>query len=53
MEDYSSNLALVQKLKAVAFADSLKVLLNWARALQGKTRNPLSLSDETLTRIAT
>jgi PAS domain S-box-containing protein len=48
VEDYSANLALVQRLKAGAFADSLKLLLNWARALQGKTRAPLSLSDESL-----
>ena len=48
VEDYSGNLALTQRLKAGAFADSLKLLLNWARALQGKTRTPLSLSDETL-----
>ena len=48
VEDYSGNLALIQRLKAGAFADSLKLLLNWARALQGKTRAPLSLSDETL-----
>jgi PAS domain S-box-containing protein len=48
VQDYSSNLALITKLKAAAFADSLKLLLNWARALQGKTRAPLSLSHETL-----
>jgi PAS domain S-box-containing protein len=47
VEDYSANLALVQRLKAAAFADSLRLLLNWARALQGRTRAPLSLSDET------
>ncbi len=45
--DYTANLALIQRLKAVAFADSVKLLLNWARALQGRTRGPLSLSDET------
>ena len=47
VEDYSANLSLIQRLKAVAFADSLKVLVGWARALQGQTRAPLSLSDET------
>ncbi len=46
VRDYSSNLALIRKLKAVAFADSVKIILNWARALQGRTRAPLSLSDE-------
>ncbi len=48
VRDYSTNLALVKKLKATAFADSLKIILNWARALQGRTRAPLSLSDEAI-----
>ncbi len=48
VRDYSTNLELVEKLKAVAFADSLKIILNWARALQGTTRAPLSLSDEAI-----
>src|SRR5262249_20388657 len=46
VEHYTANLALIQRLKAVAFADSVKLLLNWARALQGRTRGPLSLSDD-------
>ena len=46
VRDYSPNLALIKKLKAAAFADSVKIILNWARALQGRTRAPLSLSDE-------
>jgi PAS domain S-box-containing protein len=45
-EDYALNLALIDKLKAAAFADSVKLLLSWARALQGKTRGRLSLSDD-------
>jgi PAS domain S-box-containing protein len=47
VEDYTANLGVTRKLKAAAFADSLALLLNWARALQGRTRAPLSLSDET------
>jgi PAS domain S-box-containing protein len=47
VEDYTANLGVTRKLKAAAFADSLELLLNWARALQGKTRAPLSLSHGT------
>jgi PAS domain S-box-containing protein len=46
VRDYSLNLVLIRKLKAGAFADSTQIILNWARALQGRTRAPLSLSDE-------
>jgi predicted ATPase/transcriptional regulator with GAF, ATPase, and Fis domain/tRNA A-37 threonylcarbamoyl transferase component Bud32 len=45
---YSPYLALINKLKATGFADSLKIILNWARALQGRTRAPLSLSDDAI-----
>src|SRR5437899_10586306 len=48
VRDYEPNLALINKLKATGFADSLKIILNWARALQGKTAAPLSLSDEAI-----
>ena len=46
LDQYSANLAVINRLKAVAFADSVKLLLNWARALQGKTQSALSLSGE-------
>jgi predicted ATPase/transcriptional regulator with GAF, ATPase, and Fis domain len=46
VRDYSPNLALIKKLKITSFADALKIMLNWARALQGETRATLSLSDE-------
>ena len=39
-------LALIGKLKAVGFADSVRIILNWARALQGLTPDTVSLSDE-------
>jgi PAS domain S-box-containing protein len=42
------NVALLEKLKAQGFADALRLVLNWGRALQGGTLTPLSLSDETL-----
>src|SRR5262245_13333528 len=43
---YSPNLALIDKLKITSFADALKIMLNWARALEGGTISPTSLSDE-------
>jgi PAS domain S-box-containing protein len=46
VRDYSRNLVLIKKLKAAAFADSTQIILNWARALQGRTGGPLSLSGE-------
>lgn len=46
VRDYSPNLALFKKLKVASVGDAQKVLLNWARALQGETKAPLSLSDE-------
>ena len=46
VREYSLNLALIRKLKAAGFADSTQIILNWARALQGRTGAPLSLSDE-------
>src|SRR6266540_3869625 len=41
VRDYSPSLVLINELKATGFADSLKIILNWARALQGRTRAPL------------
>ncbi|HSE39071.1 MAG TPA: sigma 54-interacting transcriptional regulator [Blastocatellia bacterium] len=46
VSDYSPNLTLIRKLKITSFADALKIMLNWARALEGDTLSPLSLSDE-------
>src|SRR5437899_5894679 len=48
VRDYSPNVALINKLKGTGFADSLKIILNWARALQGQTRALLSLSDDAI-----
>lgn len=47
VRDYTPNVALLGRLKNTGFADSLKIMLNWARALQGQTEAPLSLSDPT------
>ena len=47
VHEYSSNLALFEKLKVASVGDAQSIILNWARALQGKTKAPTSLSDET------
>lgn len=44
--DYTPNLALFKKLKVASIGDAQTVLLNWAKALQGKTIAPVSLSDD-------
>ncbi len=46
VRDYSPNLALIKRLRITSFADALRIMLNWARALEGETISPLSLSDE-------
>ncbi len=48
VRDYTPNVALIERLKNRGFADSVKILLNWARALQGQTAAPLSLSDASI-----
>lgn len=48
VRDYTPNVELIERLKNAPFADSVRLILNWARALQGLTRAPLSLSDPTL-----
>lgn len=46
--DHEPSIALIEKLKNRGFADSVRVLVNWARALQGRTDGALSLGDATL-----
>ena len=46
VRELQPNLALIQKLKITGFADSLKLIINWAQALRGETSSPLSLSDK-------
>jgi predicted ATPase/signal transduction histidine kinase len=48
VSDYAPSVALIENLKNTGFADSVRVILNWARALQGLTAAPMSLSDATL-----
>ncbi len=46
--EHEPSIALIEKLKNRGFADSVRVLVNWARALQGRTGGPLSLGDAVL-----
>ena len=48
VRDYAPSVAGIEKLNNRGFADSLRLMLNWARALQGLTHAPLSLSDASL-----
>ncbi|MGH8585745.1 MAG: GAF domain-containing protein [Gammaproteobacteria bacterium] len=45
LRDLSPNLALLLRIRTAGLAAAHSVMLNWARALQGRTENPLSLSD--------
>ncbi|MEO6743729.1 MAG: AAA family ATPase [Caldimonas sp.] len=44
VRDHAPSVALVEKLKNAPFADSLRALLGWAAALQGRTAHPLSMA---------
>ncbi|MEO8804776.1 MAG: AAA family ATPase [Burkholderiaceae bacterium] len=46
--DYEPSIALIEKLKNTGFADSVRLLVNWSRALQGRTDGPLSFTDASL-----
>jgi predicted ATPase/transcriptional regulator with GAF, ATPase, and Fis domain len=48
VREYTPNLLLTRRLEVTAFSDALLLMLNWARALQGQTDAPLSLSAEGL-----
>lgn len=43
--EHEPSIALIERLKARGFADSVRLLVNWSRALQGRTAAPLSLAD--------
>ena len=42
---HQPSVALIERLNNHGFADSVRLLVNWSRALQGRTLAPLSLSD--------
>ena len=44
VRDHAPSVALIEKLKNVPFADSVRALLGWAAALQGRTAHPLSMA---------
>jgi predicted ATPase/signal transduction histidine kinase len=44
---HEPSVALIERLNNRGFADSVRLLVNWSRALQGRTRAPLSLTDAT------
>jgi predicted ATPase/transcriptional regulator with GAF, ATPase, and Fis domain len=46
VRDCSTNLALTKKLRNAGFSDALKLMLNWALALAGRTRANTSLSTD-------
>jgi predicted ATPase/signal transduction histidine kinase len=46
--DYTPSVALIERLNNPGFADSVRLIVNWARALQGRTVAPLSLGDASL-----
>lgn len=48
VRDYEPSVAQIDELKNPAFADTLRLILNWARALQRRTVAPLSLTDATM-----
>src|SRR5262249_2038231 len=46
VRDYTPTLTVLEKVNMTDFHGAHRVLLNWARALQGHTSDPLSLSDD-------
>ena len=48
IRDYTPALAFLARINMSGFRDALRVMLNWALALQGRTAGPTSLSNEHL-----
>ncbi len=48
VRDFSPTLAVLRRIHTMGLHDAHGVMLNWARALQGRTEAPLSLSDKNL-----
>jgi predicted ATPase len=46
LDEYTPNVALIERLKIRSFADALRLVLGWAHALRGETRSPTSLSSD-------
>ena len=47
VRDYESAATLLERLRLADFLTALRVMLSWARALQGRTASPISLSHAT------
>ena len=45
MRDFLPNLAVLQRIRTSGLAATHCVMLNWARALLGRTTHPLCLTD--------
>lgn len=45
---HEPSVALIERLNNRGFADSVRLLINWSRALQGRTHAPLSFTDASL-----
>ncbi len=45
VREFTPTLAFLEKVQMADFRATLALMLNWARALQGRTAGPLSLSD--------
>ncbi len=52
VQEYEPNLVLIEKLKVGNFADAHRLMLNWARALMGKTESAGSLSSNDFDEVA-
>jgi predicted ATPase/transcriptional regulator with GAF, ATPase, and Fis domain len=48
VNDHTPTLALLERIRMSDFRGALRVILNWAQALQGRTLSPLSLSSAEL-----
>ena len=48
VRDYEPSVALIEQLNNPGFADSVRLIVSWARALQGRTAAPLALGDAVL-----
>jgi transcriptional regulator with GAF, ATPase, and Fis domain/predicted ATPase len=46
IRDYAPTIAVLRKVRMLGLVDAHTVMLQWARALAGETRGPMSLSDD-------
>ncbi|HET7291745.1 MAG TPA: sigma 54-interacting transcriptional regulator [Vicinamibacteria bacterium] len=46
VRDFTPTLGVLRRIRTLGLHDAHRLMLNWARALQGRTQGPLTLSDE-------